>query len=384
MGIRSLLSRTGIGYYLPVVLCLVVPLAAFCVLVPMAQRSEQAATTGTQPDTVLVGTYQAEYRQSASAEFKLAPSPTIDSNATGRITRLFAYPGESLQGRTPLFEVDGRGVFAMDQAFPLYRDLHRGSTGDDVRALQVFLEQAGKLTSTSRSHNGIFGPETAQAVCALYRTAHRPCTGDFLVESVVFIPPGVSTLGAWKKGVGGSVVRGEAVISGAPTPSGVVITPTAPRGDLGIYGGDEIVVSTQNGEEMTLPRVSHLDQAETERLYEFLGPSPRADSVGQGSSGPEGMEPSGVEGASIAGFTIRKAEPSTKSLVPGNSILVGPTGRSCVITVNDQGDHHVVVLDEAIPAVGVVGQVLTDESVQGLVIIRDPSLLVPSAEERCT
>lgn len=75
--------------------------------------------------------------------------------------------GMDIDMGTVVARVNDAPVFALSSPFPFYRDLGVGDTGADVRALQENLHALGLLGVP----DGSFGPATAKAVAALFRSA---------------------------------------------------------------------------------------------------------------------------------------------------------------------------------------------------------------------
>lgn len=115
------------------------------------------------------------------------------------VTAVKVANGRQVDAGDPVVEVSGRPVIALPGRFPLYRDLHPGDTGVDVRQLQEALSDAGYDVGV----DGTFGPRTTRAVQALYRHAGYP------VATQTAAPPQTS--------------------AGGPAPAGTVTArPTAP------------------------------------------------------------------------------------------------------------------------------------------------------------
>jgi hypothetical protein len=92
--------------------------------------------------------------------------PALDS---GRVvvTATHAVAGDVLAPGDVLVEVSGRPIIALLLPFPLYRDLHPGDSGVDVRAIQEGLRALSLYPGTV---DGVYGKATADAVKALYRS----------------------------------------------------------------------------------------------------------------------------------------------------------------------------------------------------------------------
>ncbi|MCO7274759.1 MULTISPECIES: peptidoglycan-binding protein [Cellulosimicrobium] len=91
------------------------------------------------------------------------------------VTAVGVPAGSELRAGAVVLEVSGRPVIATTGAFPYYRDLVEGATGPDVEQLQRFLRDLGYRVGGL----GEFGPQTAQAVRALYKDiGYEPTTRE--------------------------------------------------------------------------------------------------------------------------------------------------------------------------------------------------------------
>ena len=88
---------------------------------------------------------------------------------TGVVTSLDKTKGDPLESGTVLLRANGRPVFVLTGAFPLYRDINPGDTGDDVTAIQSSLKAAGY--STGRDRDGHYGSGSQAAVRKMYKAA---------------------------------------------------------------------------------------------------------------------------------------------------------------------------------------------------------------------
>ncbi|MEV7186134.1 peptidoglycan-binding protein [Kitasatospora sp. NPDC093102] len=82
------------------------------------------------------------------------------------VTRLPLKAGAEVTAATPVLEVAGRPVFALQGELPVYRDLKPGTKGPDVKQLQEALAQAGFPSSDDVP--GTFGAATKSAVAGFY------------------------------------------------------------------------------------------------------------------------------------------------------------------------------------------------------------------------
>jgi peptidoglycan hydrolase-like protein with peptidoglycan-binding domain len=82
------------------------------------------------------------------------------------VTRIPHVSGSQISAGDVVTEVNGRPVFALPGSIPAYRDLGPGSSGPDVKQLQLALTQLGLLSRAQQS--GHYDNATARAVGSLY------------------------------------------------------------------------------------------------------------------------------------------------------------------------------------------------------------------------
>lgn len=144
------------------------PLEELTVTVPVQRESRQEAVTLqatiTYPDSLPVPPPTAEEGPAILVQMELAPSDT-------------------LAGGDLIADISGQPLIALPGAFPLYRDLTRGDSGKDVTAVQAALDDLGYLHGAV---DGVFGPDTEQAVLALLEDRGYPAT---TVQSTVPVKP---------------------------------------------------------------------------------------------------------------------------------------------------------------------------------------------------
>jgi hypothetical protein len=124
------------------------------ILVPVEERILTS-------DVVTRGTARYGLPQSLS----LAPSPL--KSGAGVITTLPGR-GDQLEEGNVLLTASGRPVFVLQGTIPVYRDLHPGLTGEDVRQLEAALERLGFDPGPV---DDVFNEETAAAAADLYSSA---------------------------------------------------------------------------------------------------------------------------------------------------------------------------------------------------------------------
>lgn len=93
------------------------------------------------------------------------------TGATQVVTSTRHIPGEVIASGDALVDISDRPIIGLRLPFTMYRDLHFGDSGADVRAVQEALLAAGFY---SGEPDGIFGDKTATAVRALYSKVGMP------------------------------------------------------------------------------------------------------------------------------------------------------------------------------------------------------------------
>lgn len=98
-------------------------------------------------------------------QVSLVPS-TLKSSAD--ILTVPPAAGATLTEGKSAMSISGRPVFVLQGSTPVYRDLTPGSTGDDLRQLQLALARLGFDPGTT---DGTYGPQTGAAVARFYTAA---------------------------------------------------------------------------------------------------------------------------------------------------------------------------------------------------------------------
>jgi len=167
------------------------------------------------------------------------------------VTAVGVPAGSELRAGAVVLEVSGRPVIATTGAFPYYRDLVEGASGPDVEQLQRFLRDLGYRVGGL----GEFGPQTAQAVRALYEdVGYEPTTGEAPAEESA--DQGAQPASEPASGDGtvpdSAAPEGDTPGSGTPasgattagaTPSQPEELVVVPRGELVVTGSLPAVVS---------------------------------------------------------------------------------------------------------------------------------------------
>ncbi len=159
-----------------VVLVLVCSAVAWAVALQVTSP-DQAAARAVPPPPVPVmaaldqGYLQAPVTLSVTAARERSVQVLRSGGEASVVTAVVTERREKLEAGQVLLRAEGRPVFALEGAFPLYRALGRDDEGDDVLQLQHGLRDAG--LSTGRDRAGVFGSGTAAAVERMYREADQ-------------------------------------------------------------------------------------------------------------------------------------------------------------------------------------------------------------------
>ncbi len=109
--------------------------------------------------------------------------PLASAAGVGTVTSIAVTPGEELHQGDLLYTIDLRPVVIARGSVPMFRDLERGATGDDVRQLQELLRDLGYLTSPA---DGRFGAATEQGVRSWQAARGLAESGVIAAGDVVF------------------------------------------------------------------------------------------------------------------------------------------------------------------------------------------------------
>ncbi|MFV0406555.1 MAG: hypothetical protein ACK5LN_07005 [Propioniciclava sp.] len=98
---------------------------------------------------------------------RLKVRPRAQSD-TGVVTRVPSTPASSLAAGDVIAEVSGRPILAIPAEVPLYRDIHVGDRGNDVRLLEELLRDRGAL---NEAPNSVATDATRDAVSQILEAA---------------------------------------------------------------------------------------------------------------------------------------------------------------------------------------------------------------------
>ncbi len=120
----------------------------------------------------------------ASVELKWSAARRVEvGDAAGKVTAMFAAPGEPLACGAPVVAVDGSVVWALCGNVPLWRDVTATTKGADADAVADLLIGLGQLSAEDRSD----GRRRTDAWKGLQRYLGQPVTGVFRPSDAIFI-----------------------------------------------------------------------------------------------------------------------------------------------------------------------------------------------------
>ncbi len=103
---------------------------------------------------------------------------TAPGEVAGVVTRVALTSGRGIEVSAMILSIDARPVFAVEGAFPFFREIRHGDRGDDVAQLQRVLQASGLALVV----DGVFGDETQDALERFYEArdfdAPRSTSGE--------------------------------------------------------------------------------------------------------------------------------------------------------------------------------------------------------------
>ncbi len=178
--------------------------------------------TDPRPVEVTLATEELTWQSGATLEVRVEEGPHLVSNGRpGLVTEVHATGGVPLASGDPVVSVDGSVVRALATRKPLYREIRRGTRGDDVADLQAALAD---LSLYHGEIDGIADTETIRAVATLLGLSPR--------RSTTLSPRDILWLPATRLDVGRVDLEpgtpfppvGTPIVVGVPTVAGATVT----------------------------------------------------------------------------------------------------------------------------------------------------------------
>lgn len=268
----------------------------------LASRPPEALSTPTLPDSVPV--VSEPFRDPHDVQLRITyRSFDLSVGFEGRVTRLSCRPGVAWKsGGTPL-SVDGRAVYAIATATPLWRSLTEGDRGPDVVAIQRELRHFDLGLAVT----GVIDTPTLEAWSAVLRLSDRTRAID--PTTVIWLPQRSTSVSQCNVGLGTVVSSNESVATSNAQVESVQVssTPTQhlPGDRLLLVGGVEIAVGRDG-------------VSSDESKFEALAQDPAVRAADDGS------------GTISVGATWQLAQSVPVAAVPPTSLIDPATASPCV------------------------------------------------------
>lgn len=187
-------------------------------LISDAAGSDLAGDAPTPPIGVVVQEGSEGQSVPAVAGVEGAASDVVRSPRSGTVTNSRLATGAVVAPGDVALWIDDRPVLAFFASAPLWRDLHRGDRGEDVRRAAEFLALAGFLKGAPGDRADA---DFMAAVAAMAKTRHLASSQALLRDDLVWLGASGSTLKAVAVKIGDPVVRAKALATSTPRSRGV-------------------------------------------------------------------------------------------------------------------------------------------------------------------
>jgi peptidoglycan hydrolase-like protein with peptidoglycan-binding domain len=228
--VRSPEKRSKVTFVLLVLVCFGVTamVGAGVGALQLAPAVPQSLETAAPPTTVAVE--QTSFSDSRGVELDITrePEQPLTAVAEGRVTSLACVAGGQFESGTSSVAIDGVPLFNLATAAPLWRDLHPGDRGEDVRTIQSELRRLGY----SLVPDGVLGSASLAAIGRLLApsgvAARVAPPNHIAMNRFVWLPATSVLVQSCVTAVGQFVSAGDAIAttSGALTRAAVVSMPT--------------------------------------------------------------------------------------------------------------------------------------------------------------
>lgn len=272
---------------------------------------------------------------------------------TGTVTALGCAPGSALSSWQSFIAVDGVNLLSVATTTPLYRDLHAGDSGDDVRALQEELRRLGKSVRA----DGVLGLTSIEMVNTRLRElgGHASSFGTIARDSIVWLPVPEGTAASCAVTLGGQVESGAAVAALDPQATGADVS-NIPHdlvpGQRVVVVGELRLPVDESGAVTTAEDISAL-----RRTTAFKQALQASDPSGAAGSGARTNADSG--GSVTLDASLELASPLETWAVPPGAIFALKDNRGCTssegskfaveVVGSELGKSFVVFPDSEVP-----------------------------------
>jgi peptidoglycan hydrolase-like protein with peptidoglycan-binding domain len=306
------------SWSLVAVFALVAASAGAAVTAVLLPRSAPQTLASARPPDTIVATHRSHAdARSVQLDLEAGPIRTVRAPIAGVLTSLDAAIGAPIADGGQVATIDGRPVIALHTAVPMWRDLHRGDRGDDVRALQDSLRRLGETDVVT---DGLFGARTERAARRLLSIGVADAPETFPATSIAWLPSTTAVVRDCPTAVG-SAVDSASILASFPAAIRAARLASTPVD--AVAGARELLLDGTTVPMDTDGTVT--DDAALERLRSRLD-----DQLGAPST----------DGAPTATATWRLRDPIDVAVVPPTSVRVLSWGRGCI---DVPGDHAVLV-----------------------------------------
>nr|WP_281363908.1 peptidoglycan-binding domain-containing protein [Leifsonia soli] len=335
-----------------------IPVAAAAVLIPASWALEDEALRPPGAQLSRVGERTLSFRQSIDVKATFPLVPDLSSPQPGTVTGLAVSAGTRPANGDPLVSIDGRTVFAITGEVPPYRELRKGDSGPDVRALCDFLVARQALDPSKVDDQ--FGYNVERAVRIFQSDAGEPIDGIFHPPSTIYLPYPEAAVSELKTYVGDLVDIGTPLLAVRPRATSVTFTvagsedrpPSAPPGAVDLVAGEETV------------RLG--SPAPTRDDFDAV-----IDALSDAAIAGEVTKASADLAITYSGATLSAASSVVVGVVPSSSIIPLREGTFCMLLVASSNHAEPVKLTAA-TVEGEVGQAAIPREYVGQRFYIDP------------
>jgi len=325
------------GIAIAVALALVAPLAAGIALI-LAHSSESPLESASGVEPLIGSVERAERFNEASVaitvQYATALAPA--TQASGTLTALKIAPGTEVKTGTVVGSVNNRKLVAYASKAPLFRDIHKGLKGADVKTAQQLLKDLNFYTGSVDGNADATTEKSIKAFNKHYGWGKDNST--FALASLVWVGQAPVAVSEVSVTLGSSVSPGTELFKTTASLAAIVVaeTPNLPT------EGD--VTLTVNG--VTVPYVVG------------SGAVTEPDAVAQ-IAATMGTTTEGVG-------TVALVSPQVVGTVPSSAVVSDESGATCIFADVTAGPFAVT------PLGGTLGTVDLDESLVGQAVLTNP------------
>ncbi|MEU1284262.1 peptidoglycan-binding protein [Kitasatospora sp. NPDC005856] len=274
----------------------------------------------------------------------------VNATTTGTLTWTPA-PGTGVERDQRLYEADGRAVWLLYGAEPMYRTLRSGDEGKDVRQLEENLRALG--LAGSLTVDGKFTDATAEAVRRWQKSHGLEQTGQVGPDQVAFLDGAVRVQE-------NSLPKGDPLAPGKPV---LTVTGSERVARFPLAVGESDLARAGSAVQVTLPDGTKAAGKVTE-----VGRTAKTGEDAQDKTPRIDVtvtfdDPGKVGGLDQAPVTVDLVKDTRKGVlsVPVNALLALPDGGFAVEVVDQDGTSH-----EATVRLGMFGQGRVEVTGEGL------------------